>query len=132
MVTPIRSDSRIAPEDLDPSDLELAQRIIAEARSYAPCLHSLPPPLRLEAISVLKGVLQEARPRQSRAISSQGVGSARVSYRTSDWFTAGDRMSLRGICREASGESGLSLAPAGSFPLPDEKMGRLWPEEVDE
>lgn len=111
------------------TDPSLAQRVYWAALGIAPCLPTLTEEAEEAALEILKGVFAFAKRRGDTVIASQGVGSARVSYRDKDWFSATDRAALRAICAQASGApSGVASLPAGSFPPPDPKLNSLWPE----
>jgi hypothetical protein len=111
--------------DLEGVDETLALRVIATARSIAPCLHTLEGGDRATAIAILRGVAAEAKSRGARHVKGQSVGPARVDYGTSEsWFFADDRASLRALCSASSAPGG----PIGSFPT-SSLVSRLWPEE---
>jgi hypothetical protein len=119
----------IEPTDLTGIDEVMALRILAVARSIAPCLDSLIDEPRKSAIAILTGVAGEARDRGSRLVQSQRVGTASVTYRTVEsWFSDDDRDALRGLCSVAEATAG----PVGSFPRPDTGTSRLWPERNEE
>lgn len=114
---------------IDKSDLTgveetLALRVIATARTIAPCLNTLEGDDRLTAIAILRGVAAEAKSRGARHVRGQAVGPARVDYGPAEsWFFADDRASLRALCGAAA-----SGGPIGSFPT-GSLVARLWPEE---
>ena len=117
----------IAPTDLAPTDADMARRIIAAARSIAPCLDSLIDPARGEAISILKGVAVEGAARGSRSVKSQRIGAAAVEYFNAEsWFFADDRAALRALCGAVSAAN----TPVGSFPSPGVVTG-MWPDSTD-
>lgn len=106
-------------------DADRGRRILAVARSIAPGLDLLVDEPRLEAIAILKGVLSESLARGARHVASQGVGTARVAYRTVEsWFMPDDRSALRALVAA----SGVPGAPVGSFPDTDAAVASLWPE----
>lgn len=116
----------ISADDLQGIDELTALRIIAVARSIAPCLDSLEYGAdREQAVAILKGVAQEATGRGSRHIKGQRIGSAAVDYRSvSDWFSQEDKDALRAICKTSAGGGG----PVGLFPAADRTLSRLFPE----
>jgi hypothetical protein len=111
--------------DLTGVDEMLALRVIATARSIAPCLHLLEGDDRATAIAILRGVAAEAKSRGARHVKDQSVGPARVGYGASEsWFFPDDRASLRALCSASPSPTG----PIGSFPT-SSLVSRLWPEE---
>lgn len=119
----------ITSEDICPNNKSLGSRVLAVAVGYAPCLPSLNDESKQSALAILQGVAGEASRRGDKNVASQGVGSARVAYRTEDWFTAEDKAALRNICRLAGQRAANSYNPSGSFPEPDASLLRLWPEK---
>lgn len=124
----------IKASDLDGIDPDLAMRIIATARSIAPCLNTLEdgigdddPKPRSEAIAILKGVATEGAARGSRLISSQQIATARVVYNAGTWWSDDDRGALRALCSAAGGTFGG--LPIGSFPKTSRAISDMWPEE---
>jgi hypothetical protein len=115
----------IEAKDLTGVDSEMARRIIAVARSFAPCLDSLTEGNRTDAIAILTGVANEALDRGARHVKSERIGPAAVEYTSAvSWFSGDDKAALRALCGAAS-TGGL---PIGSFPRPG-IIGRLWPGE---
>lgn len=113
------------PDDLSGVDTDLARRVIAYARSIAPCLDSLDGEDKNTAIAILKGVAADAQPRGSRLVASQRTADSSVTYRdVGSWFTSDDRAALRAMCT-ASASGPL---PLGSFPQPSRRMHDLFPE----
>lgn len=113
--------------DLTGVDADLALRIIAVARTIAPCLDNLDGVPKATAIAILKSIAKEARSRGSRNIRRQAVGPASIEYTSSDsWFSDDDRASLRSLC----GTAMSSGDPIGSFPRPG-VVNRMWPEDCD-
>jgi hypothetical protein len=119
----------IAPTDIAGVDQDVARRVIAEARSIAPCLDSLAGEPRYDAIAIIKGIAVEGAGRGSRLIKSQRMGPGQVEYfDVASWFSAGDRAALRALCTDGSTDPvGL---PVGSFPL-DQPFDSIWPETPD-
>ncbi|WP_336642334.1 hypothetical protein [Microbacterium sp. MMO-56] len=118
----------MTPEDLAGVEANLARRVIASARTIAPCLDSLVAGSeeKLTAIAILLAVAGEVRARGSRQVASQRVGAASVAYRdVGSAFSDDDRSSLRGLCAASS----MPSLPVGSFPPPALSIGRLWPED---
>lgn len=117
--------------DLKVPDKVLARRVLAHARVIAPCLPSLDGDAREDAIAILEGVAREAMARGSRLVTSQSVGSARVSYGSaSSWFTDDDRDALRALCPAAATVSAATGHPVGAFPRPTALYKHVWPEEA--
>lgn len=117
----------IAPSDLTGIDADLARRIIATARSIAPCLDTLVDEPRLDAIAILRGVASEGAARGSRLIKSQSVITARVEYNPGTWWSDDDRGALRALCSATSSDS--AGHPVGSFPKTSRVVARMWPED---
>jgi hypothetical protein len=115
----------IGKTDLAGVDETLALRVIATARSIAPCLQTLEGDDRDTAIAILRGVAAEAKRRGARHVKGQSVGPARVDYGAAEsWFFPDDRAPLRALC----GGSAPTGGPIGSFPT-SSLVSRLWPEE---
>lgn len=114
----------VAPNVLPGVTEFIARRVLAYARTIAPCIPDLIGEDRELAIAILQGVALEVRDRGSRMIASQAVGSARVTYRElATVFSPDDKAALRALC----GATSQSRMPAGSFPT-DRPTSRLWPE----
>lgn len=121
----------LKPADLTGVDETLARRILAVARSIAPGIDDLvdgegenDPKPRTDAIAILSGVAAEAPGRGPRHVQSQGIGPARVTYRSVEsWFSPDDRAALRALC----GDDPRAGGPVGSFPS-GSAFGRVWPE----
>jgi hypothetical protein len=112
------------PSYLSGVDEDLARRVIAAARSFAPRIDLLEPGDRFqEVVSILKAVAKEVpQPGQGR-VSSQRIGPASVNYYAS-WFSEIDISSLRAACGVEEGTPG----PVGQFPAPT-LLRRIWPEQ---
>lgn len=125
----------IKPSDITGVDEDLARRVIAAARTIAPCLDSLvdgvdedAPKPKSDAIAILRGVAREGQSRGSRLVKSQRIGPASVEYTSADsWFSTDDRNSLRSLCAFVS-SAGL---PLGHFPAPSTAIAGLWPERYE-
>jgi hypothetical protein len=124
----------ISPSDLSPVSEDTARRVLAVARSIAPCLDSLTdgageqdPKPRSDAIAILKAVGNIGAARGSQLVKSQRVGPAAVEYNVGSWFSDDDRAALRGLCSELSTDS--SGHPVGQFPASSKLVSRMWPEE---
>lgn len=118
----------IAPGDLVGVEVNLARRVIASARTIAPCLDTLVDESeeKATAIAILLAVAGEVKLRGSRQVASQRIGSASVNYRdVGSAFTDDDRDALRGLCAAST----PAAAPVGSFPRPAASLDRMWPEE---
>ncbi len=104
-----------------------ARRIIAEARSIAPCLDSLEGEPQKDAIAILQGIAKEVVTRGSRDVKSQRIGPAQVEYfDIASAFRQGDRDALRALCSGTASSAG----PVGSFPI-EQPFRRIWPECQD-
>jgi len=123
----------ITPTDISGVDPDVARRVIAEARSIAPCIDSVvdgagatDPKPRSDAIAIIKGIAIEGAGRGSRLVKSERTGPSQAEYfAVSSWFSAGDRAALRALCTDGStAPTGL---PVGSFPVIDPACGP-WPE----
>lgn len=120
----------IKPEDIS-TDEDLARRVLALARTIAPCVVTLSDESdeKKTAIAILKSVADDIESdrasRGSRRVVSQGVLTARVSYDIGSAFTDDDRDSLRALCNASASPVAL---PVGSFPK-GRPIGALWPEE---
>lgn len=111
----------------------MARRILAVARSIAPCLDTLEdgagandPKPRSDAIAILKAVAAVGTARGSQLIKSQRIGPAAIEYNVGSWFSGDDRAALRGLCSLATADDGGH--PIGSFPT-SRPFRRVWPEE---
>lgn len=112
--------------DLIGRDEDLAREVLIVARDIAPCILSFADGSenQKDALAVLKRVYADLSVRGSRAVRSQSVGSASVSYADIDSaFDGQPRRALRTLCGAAT----LSGLARGSFPL-ERPISRLWPE----
>lgn len=117
----------MVPGDLSGVEETLARRVLAYARTIAPCLDSLTDEAKADALAILGAVAGEVRGRGPRFVLSQSIGPARVQYAdVASCFGADDRRVLRSLCAALCGAGGG--LPVGSFPPPDRKLHRLWPE----
>lgn len=117
----------IDPADLVGIDAAMAARVIAVARSIAPCLDSLVDADRTLAIGILTSVASEATARGMRGVKSQRIGPAAVEYfSATSWFADDDRAALRGLCPAVA----VPGTPIGEFPTPG-IIDRVWPEQTD-
>ena len=117
----------ITPGDLTGVEENVARRVIASARSIAPCLDSLEGEPRRDAIAILLGVAAEVPAAGSRRVRSQSRNGTSVTMLDYDGaFTKDDRDGLRALCPAASG--GVVGAPVGSFP-PSTITKCIWPPE---
>ena len=116
----------IGPADLTGVDETLARRLIATARSIAPCLDALVNEPRADAIAILLGVAAEVPAPGARRMKSQSRNGTSVGWADySAAFTDEDKVALRALCSTASTVG----APVGSFP--ESTMAcRIWPSEV--
>ena len=116
----------IEPADLVDVDPTVARRVIATARSIAPCLDTLTDEARKDAIAILEGVAAEVPTGGTGRMKSQSRNGTSVTWSDySSAFTADDRAALRALCTAATAVG----APVGSFP--ESTMAcRIWPPEV--
>jgi hypothetical protein len=116
----------IGPSDLPGLDEAVARRLIATARSIAPCLDTLVDEPREDAIAILLGVAAELPAPGTGRMKSQSRNGTSVAWSDfSTAFTADYRSALRALC-SAIGATG---APVGSFP--ESAMAcDIWPAEV--
>lgn len=120
-----RGATAILPADLGIPDLGIAARVLAHARTFAPCLDLIDEMARVDAIAILSGVAQEAAQRGSRMVARQGVGSASVQYMSAaSWFTDDDRAALQALAGTVASHD----HPVGRFPAPERAYRSIWPE----
>ena len=115
----------IGPSDLPGLDANVARRLIAVARSIAPCLDTLVDEAREDAIAILLGVAAELPAPGTGRMKTQSRNGTSVTW--SDYstaFTADYRSALRALCSTA----GTAGAPVGSFPV-STITRRIWPPE---
>ncbi|PPG29649.1 hypothetical protein [Pseudoclavibacter sp. RFBB5] len=107
-------------------DEDTARRVLVAARSIAPGVDRLEGEPAKDAVAILRAVARELLPtRGSRHISSQGVATARVSYRdVQSAFTKEDRDSLRSLV----GLGDSAGHPEGNFPKA-RPFKHVWPDE---
>lgn len=119
----------IDKDDLTGVEELLAVRLIAVARSIAPCVITLPEgPDRKTAIAILRGIAGEAKSRGSLLVKGQRIGPAGVDYSTADsWFSSDDRAALKALCLAPTPPN----EPIGRFPRPG-IIARLWPEDTEQ
>lgn len=116
----------IVPGDLTGLDEAVARRLIATARSIAPCLDSLVGDAREDAIAILLGVAAELPAPGTGRVRSQSRNGTSVTWADfSTAFTADYRAALRALC----GTIGAAGAPVGSFPR-STMTAAVWPPEV--
>lgn len=116
----------ISHTDLAGISEKMARRIIAIARSIAPCLDSLEGEAKTDAIAILDGIALEGVARGSRLIKTQRINQASVEYVVDgSWFSADDRGALRALCVAAPS----GALPVGSFPKTSRELSRMWPED---
>lgn len=114
----------IGPDDLPGVDESVARRLIATARSIAPCLDTLVNEARLNAIAVLLGVAADLPAPGTGRMRSQSRNGTSVTWADyTSAFSADDRAALRALC----GASAVG-APVGSFPA-STMTRRIWPPE---
>ena len=115
--------------DLNGIDEDTARRVLAVARSIAPCIPTLDAASEegKDAIAILKSVIGELPAAGSARVRSQGRNGSTLTFADiKSAFTPDDRSGLRGLCSAAS-TTPVGL-PAGSFPAPDGAVSRMWPE----
>lgn len=116
----------IAPADLTGVDETVARRLIATARSIAPCLDTLDGEPRADALAILLGVAAELPAAGTGRMKSQSRNGTSVTWADySTAFTADYRSALRALC----GTIGAAGAPTGSFPASTVACD-IWPAEV--
>ncbi|WHP18833.1 hypothetical protein [Cellulomonas sp. ES6] len=116
----------IGPTDLPGLDEDVSRRLIAAARSIAPCLDSLVDELRLDAIAILKGVAAELPAPGTGRVRSQSRNGTSVTWADfQSAFSADDRSSLRALCSTSAATAG---SPIGHFPASTVAC-RIWPPE---
>lgn len=116
----------IAPSDLPGVDENVARRLIATARSIAPCLDTLAGEDRLTAIAILLGAAAEVPAAGMGRMRSQSRNGTSVTWTDySSAFSADDRSALRALCGASAASAG---APVGSFPE-STMTRRIWPPE---
>jgi hypothetical protein len=114
--------------DLPGIDEALARRVIAVARSIAPCLDSLEGEAKQDAIAILGSLASEARVRGPRGVKAQRTASSSVDYSSVDtWFSEDDRGALRALCAAATAAA-TTGGPIGQFPKPG-IVAKMWPED---
>lgn len=116
-----------SPDDITGVDRKVAIRLIAVARSIAPCLDSLEGEAWVAAVAIIEGVAAELPTSGSRRVRSQSRNGTSVSWDASaSAFSQDDRDALRALCGAASSAS--ASAPVGSFP--ESTITRnIWPPE---
>lgn len=116
----------IQPSDLEGVPETTARRVLATARSIAPCIATIEGEPRLDAIAILQALAADGISRGSRHVRSQRVGPAGVEYRdVGSWFSEDDKSALRALCSI----TGSPRDPSGSFPAASRTVSELWPEE---
>lgn len=114
------------PWDLPDLDETLARRLIAAARSIAPCLDTLEGEPRRDAVAILMGVAAEVPSAGTSRMRSQSRNGTSATWGDfSSAFSADDRSSLRALCSTAAASAG---GPVGSFPVSTAAC-RIWPAE---
>lgn len=115
----------IEPDDLTGVDATVALRLIATARSIAPCIDSLVDPDKATAVAILLGVAAEVpAPGMARMKSQSRNGTSATWGDYSSAFSADDRAALRALCGASTGGG-----PVGSFPVSTVARGIWCPEE---
>lgn len=115
----------IAPSDLTGVDPNVARRLIATARSIAPCLDTLADEDRLTAIAILLGAASEVPAAGTGRMRSQSRNGTSITWADySSAFSADDRSALRALCSTVAAAG----APIGSFPVSTIAC-RIWPPE---
>lgn len=117
----------IVPSDLTGMSEVAARRLIAVARTIAPCLDTLAGDARETAVAILRGVAAELPAPGTGRIRSQSRNGTSVTW--ADYSTAfgpDDRAALQALCGVSISAAG---APVGSFPASTAARG-IWPPEV--
>lgn len=116
----------VIPSDITGVDAKVARRLIAVARTIAPCIGTLVGEAKEDAVAILQGVVEELpKPgdRRVKSMSRNGTSVTLAEIRSA--FTEDDRAALRGLCSRSA--VAAAAAPVGSFP-PSGIVGQLWPE----
>ena len=117
----------ITPGDLPGMEDAAARRLIAAARSIAPCIDTLEGDLRATAVAILQGVAAEVPAPGTGRVRSQSRNGTSVTW--ADYgsaFGKDDRDALRALCGAAA--AAFAGAPVGSFPR-STIAHRIWPPE---
>ena len=117
----------ITPGDLPGMDDDAARRLIAAARSIAPCIDTLEGDPRTTAVAILKGVAAEIPVPGTGRVRSQSRNGTSITW--ADYgsaFGKDDRAALRSLCSVAG--TAAAGAPVGSFPR-STITHRIWPPE---
>ncbi len=111
--------------DITGVDPTVALRLLAVARSIAPCLDSLTGDNAKTAVAIIQGVAAELPAPGSRRVRSQSRNGTSIGFDAfvSAW-TAEEKAALRALCGHSVASSG---APVGVFPAPG-VVESLWPE----
>ena len=118
----------ITPSDMNGVDVLVARRVIASARSIAPCLDSLEGEPKADAVAILLGVAAEIPTAGSRRVRSQSRNGTSVTLLDYDGaFTPEDRAALRALCGQPAAFAAAG-APVGAFP-PSTITEAIWPAE---
>lgn len=107
------------------SDEELGRRVLAYARTIAPCLGSLDPDTEQgkDAIALLKGVAKAVPDGDMSRVRSMSRNGTSMSFDVASAFSTDDRAALRHLCAG----SGAGVGPIGSFPKGGH-VSKVWPE----
>ncbi len=115
----------LTPSDLPDLDTAAARRLIAAARSIAPCLDSLVDEARADAVAILTGVAAELPAPGTGRMRSQSRNGTSVTWADySSAFSADDRAALRALCSTVA----PSGSPVGHFPV-STVADDIWPPE---
>ena len=111
--------------DITGVDPTVALRLLAVARSIAPCLDSLTGDDAMTAVAIIQGVAAELPAPGSRRVRSQSRNGTSIGFDAfvSAW-TPEEKAALRSLCGHSVASSG---APVGVFPAPG-VVESLWPE----
>ena len=110
--------------DLPSLDPDVARRLIATARSIAPCLDALVDEAKESALAILVGVAAELPATGTSRMRSQSRNGTSVTWGDySSAFSADARAALRALCGASA-----AGAPVGSFPV-STMTRRIWPAE---
>lgn len=113
----------IIPDDLTGVEESVARRLIAVARSIAPCIDTIDGDDKLTVVAILDGVAAELPAAGSRRVRSQSRNGTSISLADmKSAFSDDDRDALRALC--SATPAGL---PVGSFPEAG-VVARAWPE----
>ncbi|PPF18271.1 hypothetical protein C5B92_07080 [Rathayibacter sp. AY1A4] len=107
------------------SDEDLGRRVLAYARTIAPCLGTLDGETEQgkDAIALLKSIAKSVPDPEMSRVRSMNRNGTSMSFDVASAFSSDDRAALRYLC---SG-SAAAVGPIGSFPKGGH-VAKVWPE----